>query len=94
MEQQRVHQQPRPWKANADGNVTNKPPGSSVMMVMVMTMVMMMMVVIMVMVMMMMFRSDMFSLGQPDPVSVTYHKEVQIIFSMKEITKLNTEVED
>ena len=42
MEQQRVHQQPRPWKANADGNVTNKPPGSSVMMVMVMTMVMMM----------------------------------------------------
>ena len=38
--------------------------------------------------------SDMFSLGQPDPVSVTYHKEVQIIFSMKEITKLNTEVED
>ena len=38
--------------------------------------------------------SDMFSLGQPNPVSVTYHKEVQIIFSMKEITKLNTEVED
>ena len=48
----------------------------------------------MMMIMMMMFRSDMFSLGQPDPVSVTYHKEVQIIFSMKEITKLNTEVED
>ena len=59
-----------------------------------MMMMMMMMMMIMMMMMLMMFRSDMFSLGQPDPVSVTYHKEVQVIFSMKEITKLNTEVED